>query len=65
MIDDQLTKFELLALDHRVTEINKLLDLDLDDDICDNLIAELEDIEAKLLRSLKAIKIKQSGLRIA
>lgn len=65
MIDDQLTKFELLALDHRVTEINKLLDLDLDDDIWDNLMSELDEIEEKLEKSIKAYKIKQSGLRIA
>jgi hypothetical protein len=64
-LDDELTKFELLVLDHRVTEINNLLDLDLDDDICDNLIEELEEIEVKLLRSIRAIKIKESGLRIA
>jgi Zn finger protein HypA/HybF involved in hydrogenase expression len=33
----------------------------LDNDICDNLLEEIEGIEAKLLRSLKAIK--KSGLR--
>lgn len=61
---EQITKLELLALDRRVDEINKLLDLDLDPDICDNLIEELEQIEAKLLRSIKAIKLKNSGLKV-
>lgn len=61
---ERLTKPEFLALDRRVDEINKLLDLDLDPDICDNLIEELEQIEAKLLRSIKAIKLKNSGLKV-
>lgn len=33
MIDDQLTKFQLLVLENRVNEINELLDLDLDNDL--------------------------------
>jgi hypothetical protein len=59
---EELTKFQLLVLDNRVNEINSLLDLDLDEDICDNLIEELEEIEVKLQNSLKAIKRKEIGL---
>jgi hypothetical protein len=61
---DELTKFELLTLNNRFDEIIELLDLDLDNDIHDNLIDELEEIKAKLKKSLKKIRIRESGLRI-
>jgi hypothetical protein len=66
MENNELTKFQLLAMENRVEEINALLDsvVELDDDICDNLIAELDEMETKILRSLKTIRIKESGLRI-
>lgn len=66
MENNELTKFQLLAMENRVEEINTLLDsvVELDDDICDNLIVELDEMETKILRSLKAIRIKESGLRI-
>ena len=66
MENNELTKFQLLVMENRVEEINALLDsvVELDDDICDNLIVELDEMETKILRSLKAIKIKESGLRI-
>ena len=66
MENNQLTKFQLLAMENRVEEINTLLDsvVELDDDIYNNLIAELEEIEVKVLKSLKTIRIKESGLRI-
>ena len=54
MISDELRKFELIIIMERTDEINKLLELDLDDDICDNLIVELEEMEYKLRQSLKA-----------
>ena len=66
MENDELTKFQLLVMENRVEEINALLDsvVELDDDICNNLIAELDEMETKILRSLKEIRIKESGLRI-
>lgn len=66
MENNELTKFQLLVMENRVEEINALLDsvVELDDDICDNLIAELDEMETKILKSLKAIRIKESGLRI-
>lgn len=66
MENNELTKFQLLVMENRVEEINALLDsvVELDDDICDNLIVELDEMETKILKSLKAIRIKESGLRI-
>ena len=66
MENNELTKFQLLVMENRVEEINALLDsvVELDDDICDNLIVELDEMETKILRSLKTIRIKESGLRI-
>ena len=61
---NELTKFEILALDSRIDAISELLDMDLDDDIHDNLVAELDSIEYKLERELKMYRIRSSGLRL-
>lgn len=64
-LSDELTKFEILIIDHRIDEINLLLDDEnLDDDIHDNLIDELEHYKVKLKKSLKVLKIRQSGFII-
>lgn len=59
-----LEQKELLEIKHRLNEINELLDLELDDDIHDNLVDELEEIKAKLIKSIKTIKIKELGLMV-
>lgn len=62
---DELTKFELLVLEQRIVEIDRLLDLDIDGDMCDNLIDELEEIELKLQKSMRLAKIRELGLKLA
>ena len=59
---NRLTSYELREINDRVGEISKLLELDLDDDICDNLVNELEEFEVILKRSLKATQIAERGL---
>lgn len=64
-MNNELTKFELIIMEHRVMEVNELLDQEeLPHDILDNLETELEHLEQKVIQSLKAIKIRESGLRI-
>ena len=77
MENDELTKFQLLAMEQRIIEINNLIesDIELDEDVYNNLIDEIDRIEQKCTQSIKSIfkrerknninfRIKKIGLKI-
>lgn len=59
-----MTKSELRKINKRVREIVDLLESGVEDDIFDNLIAELNNHIAELEKAYKIARIKESGLRI-
>lgn len=67
-IQKPLTTLEMLKIDKRIDEIDKLNDLDLDDDILENLEKELEFIYEYLTESLRITqiyeKMQQKGFKV-
>lgn len=63
---ERLTKIELMRLDRRISELNKIIDLcgPNDDDVLDNCEIELTEIVERIERSMRLAQIAESGLRL-